>query len=468
MNDNSFAAHPPRSKPRILIAEDSRTQAAWLAHVLTRNGYQVTVTSDGMQALESIRGDPPDLVISDIAMPNMNGYELCRTIKSDPSTRRLLVMLATSLTDPGDVIRGLAAGADNFLSKPLVEEVLVARIRHMIAWQWIGTEVPDKEAAAVSYDREWYEIPADSRSSIHFLVSAIHETDRRNRMLEEATRNAEEAVKRISELESGLRNLIEQGAQSICVLDGDGMVLYGNHAACELFGRPLESCVGKPFPVPIDEPIAEVVIARPDGSVRSCELRLSSTHWHGQEAILASLWDVTDDVMIRDELKSLSATDELTGLLNRRGFFAQAEQQLNRVSAAGATSKGVSLLFLDIDSMKAINDVNGHDVGDAALIEVADLLRDSCRGADVIARLGGDEFVALLIDCNAREQALVKSRIESALTARSADPRQKYRLSASVGAAELAPGQPGSLEDLIRAADEQMYAAKQRKGRARA
>ena len=229
----------------------------------------------------------------------------------------------------------------------------------------------------------------------------------------------------------------------------------------------MESLVGTPFPVPVDEPIAEVVVARPDSSVRSCELRLSSTHWHGQQATLASLWDVTDDVMIRDELKSLSATDELTGLLNRRGFFAQAEHQVKLISSPSTKSKGLSLLFLDVDGMKAINDVNGHDVGDTALIEVADLLRDSCRSVDLIARLGGDEFVALLVDCSARQQELVKSRIESALSARSADPLQKFRLSASVGAADLAPGQPGSLEDLLRVADGQMYAAKQHKGSSR-
>ncbi|MBL6985890.1 MAG: response regulator [Methylobacter sp.] len=117
---------------RILIAEDSRTQAEQLRFLLEQHGYQVIVTADGKQALQAATAQKPTLVISDIVMPNMDGYELCKAIKSDETLKSTPVILVTSLSDPHDVIRGLECGADNFIRKPYDEDYLISRIHYLL------------------------------------------------------------------------------------------------------------------------------------------------------------------------------------------------------------------------------------------------------------------------------------------------------------------------------------------------
>ncbi len=117
---------------RILIAEDSRTQAEQLRFLLEQHGYQVTVTADGKQALQAAMVQKPNLVISDIMMPEMDGYELCKAIKADEMLKDTPVILVTSLSDPHDVIRGLECGADNFIRKPYDGAYLVSRINYLL------------------------------------------------------------------------------------------------------------------------------------------------------------------------------------------------------------------------------------------------------------------------------------------------------------------------------------------------
>src|SRR5262249_20223097 len=117
---------------RILIAEDSLTQAERLKYTLESHGYQVTSTSTGRQALEAVRVHKPTLVMSDIIMPEMDGYQLCQQIKSDPKLRNTPVILVTTLSDPQDVIRGLECQADNFIIKPYEERYLLSRIQFVL------------------------------------------------------------------------------------------------------------------------------------------------------------------------------------------------------------------------------------------------------------------------------------------------------------------------------------------------
>src|SRR5665647_1645964 len=119
-------------KVEILIAEDSSTQAQHLAHLLEQRGYSVTAAANGREALALLERRKPTLVISDIVMPELDGYGLCKAIKTDKKLQDIPVMLVTTLTDPQDVIRGLECGADNFLRKPYDERHLVSRIDYLL------------------------------------------------------------------------------------------------------------------------------------------------------------------------------------------------------------------------------------------------------------------------------------------------------------------------------------------------
>ncbi len=119
------------SSINILIAEDSRTQADQLGFLLEEHGFEVTIAANGKQALRAAQANKPDLIISDIVMPEMDGYELCKAIKSDEKLQDIPVILVTTLSDSQDVIRGLECGADNFIRKPYDERYLLSRINYL-------------------------------------------------------------------------------------------------------------------------------------------------------------------------------------------------------------------------------------------------------------------------------------------------------------------------------------------------
>lgn len=157
-----------------------------------------------------------------------------------------------------------------------------------------------------------------------------------------------------------------------------------------------------------------------------------------------------------DEIHRLSLTDELTGLHNRRGFQLLGEQALRQ---AGRHGLDCSVLFVDLDGLKRVNDQLGHEVGDALIVQAGDLLRRSFRESDIVARLGGDEFCVLALDSSADDQ--VDKRLLAAFEAVNADQDLPSKLSASIGIAHRAAGDPArSLADLVAAADALMYQQK--------
>lgn len=160
---------------------------------------------------------------------------------------------------------------------------------------------------------------------------------------------------------------------------------------------------------------------------------------------------------LQAHIKAMSLVDELSGVYNRRGFLALAEQQLRLATRQG---RGVALLYADLDGMKQINDVYGHQEGDRAIGETAGLLLTTFRSSDIVARIGGDEFVVLAPDVTEGEVSRLVARVEEGVRLRNARRRAPYLLSISVGTAYFAPEAPSSLEDLLSRADVAMYARK--------
>jgi diguanylate cyclase (GGDEF)-like protein len=170
--------------------------------------------------------------------------------------------------------------------------------------------------------------------------------------------------------------------------------------------------------------------------------------------------------MVEAEVASLSLAigDELTGLANRRGFELLGGRL---VSAAARLDLPLSIIYADLDNMKPINDTWGHESGDLALVEVADVLGGTLRASDLVARLGGDEFCALLVGAASDAAPTLVSRVEGRLAARNAVADRPWELSMSLGLAESPAGEPTDLWDLVAAADAQMFEAKRAKKAAR-
>jgi diguanylate cyclase (GGDEF)-like protein len=169
--------------------------------------------------------------------------------------------------------------------------------------------------------------------------------------------------------------------------------------------------------------------------------------------------EIRDRQVAEAEVRRLSITDELTGIYNRRGFFILAQQQLKQIQRSQSAA---SLMFIDLDGLKEINDTLGHDVGDAAIMAAANLLKHTFRESDIVARLGGDEFVVLMQGRDPSSE-FIQQRLQNAIAQFNQTQKQPFQLSMSVGLQSYDPNQPVSLDQLINLADIKMYECKRLK-----
>ena len=179
----------PNSTPvEILIAEDSPTQAQHLQHILEQQGYHVVITANSQLALEAVRRRKPTLIISDVVMPEMDGYELCRRVKSDSSLSDIPIILVTTLSDPEDVIRGLECRADNFILKPYDERLLLSRVQFVLANCEVHRAEHTGMGVEIFFHGRKHFITADRLQILNLLLSTYEAAIQRNKY-ETAGRN---------------------------------------------------------------------------------------------------------------------------------------------------------------------------------------------------------------------------------------------------------------------------------------
>lgn len=255
----------------VLVAEDSLVQAKLLERLLQRRGYRVTAASNGARALAAARLDPPGVVISDVQMPEMDGYQLCAAIKADERLRRAPVILLSSLTDPLDILRGLEAGADNYVVKPYDEDYLVTRLEQALASDALRQQHPS-DVTEIVYEGQVYRIAAAQNQAIDLLLSVFsaavrrsgelrrvqHELQALNESLEQRVRDRATAltaatVQRRSaeqaaeDSEARFQGLADSARDAIVIVDAAGAVTFWNRAAERLFGYASAVAVGQPL-----------------------------------------------------------------------------------------------------------------------------------------------------------------------------------------------------------------------------
>jgi len=284
----------------------------------------------------------------------------------------------------------------------------------------------------------------------------------------------------LKESEERYKTLIEYSNDAVALVVGDYHV-YVNQKFIDIFGyENTDEVVGKsPFIIvhPDDREMVleynrkrqagESVPAKyefrgikKDGTVLYIEVSAAKTTYNGKPASLAYLRDITERKRLEHQLQTMSLTDELTGLYNRRGFITLAEQQLK---IAERTKKDMLLYFVDLDKMKQINDIFGHQEGDKALVEVAAILKEVFRESDIIGRMGGDEFAILVIDTTDELRNMLINRFHNIIDRHNSLDTRAYTLSLSIGVASYNHKTHCSLDDLIKKADTLMYDEKRKK-----
>ncbi len=192
------------SSIKILAVEDSKTQALHLKHDLQNSGYEVTLAFNGQQALDILKEECFDIIISDVIMPGMSGFELCRKIKSDPKLQDTAIILLTALQEPEDIVKGLGSGADNFIIKPYNLDILLNRIEYILANRKIRESNGPELKFEVMFAGKRYSIASQQMQIIDLLLSTYETILFKNRELERINKELKEALNTINQLQGML------------------------------------------------------------------------------------------------------------------------------------------------------------------------------------------------------------------------------------------------------------------------
>ncbi|TDR94389.1 PleD family two-component system response regulator [Enterovirga rhinocerotis] len=441
---------------RVLIVDDVLTNVKLLETKLSAEYFEVVTASNGADAIAICEKGLCDIVLSDVMMPGMDGFEVCRRLKSSPTTAHLPVVMVTALDQPADRLRGLDAGADDFLTKPVDDTALLARVRSLVRLK----SVTDELRARVVGSRGLGEDP---------LLAATAETGQNGRILivDDRPHSAERmraalSVYHFVDVEPDPHAALMRCAEgeidavlvSLGLRDFDGLRLCGQFRSLD---RTRDVAVLLLAEV---EDRARVLrgldIGANDFLLRPVDRNEMVARVKTQIRRKRFTERLRDSVQTSLEL---AVTDGLTGLHNRRYLDVHFDALFNDATRRNAS---IAVLLVDIDRFKAVNDSFGHDVGDAVLREFAKRIGTLTRGVDLVARYGGEEIVVVVPDTSLSEARAVAERIRERIGTLPFTPNERLgglRVTVSIGVAAREPDDTAPSE-MLKRADVALYSAK--------
>ena len=381
---------------RVLVVDDVATNRLLLRAKLSSAYYDVSVAENGHQALEMAQREQPDMIMLDVMMPDIDGFEVCAKLKSMPETAHIPVIMVTALDTPEERIRGLEVGADDFLSKPFNDLALFARVRNLMRMKMMFDELrlrdlTSRELGLTDLVLE-QEIELEMGGSI--LLAPPSEPvgedwarafqSRLN--LSTIVTSSEREALNLARLELPDCFVVHQKLME----GGDGLRLVS-----ALRAR-------------LETRQSAVILVVDSGDVQTAAKGLDL----GASDYIEAPFDMNELIVrVRSQLRrkrysdrlrtnvrnglKLAVIDPLTGIYNRR----YAAQHLLRVMERACETDGVfAVMMMDLDKFKSINDRFGHDAGDAVLKEFSRRLQENIRGVDLVARFGGEEFFVAMPD----------------------------------------------------------------------
>ena len=439
---------------RILVVDDIEANVRLLEAKLNVEYYDVSVAYDGPGALEAAASRHPDIILLDVMMPGMDGFEVCRRLKADANTRHIPVVLVTALDGRQDRLTGLKAGADDFLTKPIDDVALFARVRSLTRLKLVIDELRQREASGRRI------------GVIEGVASRLGGSGGRIVIADDQERQARRIT---DELAVEHRPVVESDAdRALLAVRARADLLIVNIAAKAFDGLRLAAQLRS------DEATRHVpILAVFDPGERARALKALEI---GVNDLIAKPVDPEElsaraRTLIRqkrytdflrnnlDNSLELAVTDPLTGLHNRRYMSGQLSALVRRATHGG---EPVAALLVDIDHFKRINDSFGHDIGDEVLREFAVRLATNVRAIDLPCRAGGEEFVVIMPDTSldAAERVAERLRLHvSGSPFRVSRVEELLQVTISIGVAATL-GEGDTPEALLKRADEAVYEAK--------
>jgi len=468
---------------KVLIADDSPLVLRMIEKTLEGAGLSVVTARDGLEAIEKALSEDFGLVILDVMMPRMNGYQACRLLKSEPTTRGIPVVILTSKDQPADRFWGLETGADYYVTKDANPERVLDLVRNILAGEkerapaprpGPPTEVDVLTRVNDLLDRKLYEAT---------ILSEIGKVARKMVRFDETFSSVMALAAQVVDFTIGGMAFIEAGELEMVLTlnraatppvleEAKARVLRTvaalasapsfNRVQVRLLPReggasgPIDASLGAfaAFPIETSGRLSGLMVLggraveKLDGDGRS---------FLGQLANQAHI--VMENSRLFERVQNLAIRDSLTGLFNHRHVLGLLAREVER---AGRYPGGMSVLMLDVDHFKRTNDEHGHLAGDAVLRDVARLLQDTLRTVDSVGRYGGEEFLVILPHTPPEEGRRTAERIREQIEQHAFRVgSRELRVTVSVGVASWEMEGRNSPEALIREADQALYRAKE-------
>ncbi|MCY1668345.1 PleD family two-component system response regulator [Rhizobium sp. SL86] len=440
---------------RILVVDDIPANVKLLEARLLAEYFDVLTADDGYKALDIVANTNVDIILLDIMMPGMDGFEVCEKLKADPKTAHIPVVMVTALDQPADRVRGLKAGADDFLTKPVNDLQLVSRVKSLVRLKTLSDELRIRSETARQIGFEDY-LRMDNLEAPGQVLLIDGRASSQERIIKALKPVAE--VTAMSDPQAAVFEAAENPFDLV-IINGSSEHYDPLRLCAQL--RQLERTRFLPLLLATELGDEDTIVRALDLGVNDYIVRPLDPN----ELVARTLTQIKRK-RYNDRLRSsvrqtieLAVTDGLTGLNNRRYLDNHLKVLFNRAAARG---RALSVCITDIDRFKQVNDTYGHDAGDEVLKEFARRIRSTVRGADLACRYGGEEFVVVMPDTDAAAAATIAERLRDIIE------RTPFSLpgtdldltvTASLGIATNVPGVE-TPEQLLKKADKALYEAK--------
>lgn len=446
---------------RVLVVDDILSNVRLLEAKLAAEYFDVVTAMSGIDALDAVSREKPDIVLLDVMMPGLDGIEVCRRIKANAATHHIPVIMVTALDQAEDRIRGLEAGADDFLTKPVNDVALFCRVKSLVRLKMLTDELRSRTGG----------------DPLRLLEADLAEADRKpgNIMVID---NRPALAERIRSQLAGLHDVhwaegVREAAEAFAIMPRPveliivNLDMEGTDALriCSQM-KSLEQTRQTPLLIIVDPDDRQRLLRALDFGVNDYLMRpIDRQELMARVSTQLRRYRYTERLRtsVRASIE-MAVTDPLTGLYNRRYLESHLAHVIHNAVNRG---RDIAVLMLDIDFFKTVNDTYGHDAGDRVLQELAGRIRGSIRSSDLACRTGGEEFVVVLTGTDLHTAERVGERVRKTVASKPflVAPGSPLNVTISMGVSGLGGVEDG-LEDLMKRADQALYRAK-REGRNR-
>ncbi|PZR93368.1 MAG: PleD family two-component system response regulator [Stutzerimonas stutzeri] len=442
---------------RVLVVDDIPANVKLLEAKLGGEYFDVVTATNGIEALAICERGEADIVLLDVMMPGMNGFEVCRRLKHSATTAHIPVVMVTALDQPSDRLKGLDTGADDFLTKPIDDTALFARVRSLVRLKSVTDELRQRALASRQLGIADPLAAAAAETGLNGRVLLIEDRPLIAERLTQAL-SAFHSIETEADAQAALTRAAEGDFEIVLVsLDlrnYDGLRLCSQLRSLERTRNLSVLLLGEA------EDRSRVLRGLEIGAHDFLVRPIDRNELLARARTLVRRKRFAE--RLRDSVQSsmeMAVMDQLTGLHNRRYLDSRLSVLFDE---SALRARALSLLVLDVDRFKVVNDTWGHDAGDEVLREFADRIRACTRGIDLVARMGGEEIVVVLPDTALDAARAVAERIREKVEGEPFQIQRGQRaisVTVSIGVASRRAGDAGPVE-MMKRADEAVYRAK--------